>query len=1071
MATVRRVALLAHSPTHPLECTDCSGRSPTTWIPSCPRRTPACARPGDELQCGRPPSGVSPTRLALALRGKRARSNQTGRLSPVLLVSGSGNADVSTATTRRLLECPVYEPDGSKAVSNDDGLQPGYRLTPPQNTRLHQPWRRASMRKTAVWPFTDPENEVTDVSTETTHADVPVRHLLLCCRLVIVLAQDAPSRLPPSFEHEPLAPFCACWLYPTSTISSGMGVRLRFVKARMSRRLSVSMICTTFIRRPTEEDVPLRLFPVASASFRLVKKDTPRRAYPSYELQSRDDRGIAVAPLLRRVCGLRVGLRTSDARPSRVGATRLASSPPWLPVYSLLVRCLRAFPLHTWPAASPGSRRRRRRLLCTVALDDCPFAHHWPSTLWAGRLRTIRPVSVVPLLHGPSRYWSRVPVSKLRRPQLSSATFRVRLASIHVTAVEGLTSRPRPTTSTVTRPKLSASLVHTLDVVALVESTSTSTSLCSTTSRMLSAGSAAWPGGKRLGAALAQGRQRPTIRGWLASSGLRGGEVMAALLRGLFRQPYAARHAFLSSRGASPPQAGSSETEVSRNSVIHVCTAASQHLPPSLMASLPLPLLLPTPSYTSLSSHWSDSTPLGATISLHTLAKPLMRLQYHREVQQLITRHHGAVLIEESMEVLVTYLRYKYVGPVTKKLILEELSLRAAIGDAQIITDVLFSLPDLLSELLSTSAGRYRKNLGTQKLPDDFLCEVTLELLGKLARSLSGSSAIISSGVLCHVPALLNSSSTVWQLTCQLLASLHSHFCHRHGSDSTDARIPSEALLALVHAAEYGPLNQCHLAWSALVPIARWECSALAMVNAGVWNVAAHSLHWFEPSSGEIYLQKHFPPSDLELKVANYACRVISGLLEHHSAIPSGTLDFIPPAHLGFWITQPGMQVSADAVFNHYSFEEMTPKAILGNYFECLSILLSSRVDSAPEKLQYICGVLGALTASHKSIAAALLQLPADPIRFLIWCLSHPHVQKQAITTLTTFASYPEGHQHTVKIFTKMEAVAILVASEDHAIQNWVLAMHEEAMPEKKKKKKKTTDSRYLQIPAWITAQ
>nr|GAT45608.1 predicted protein [Mycena chlorophos] len=819
--------------------------------------------------------------------------------------------------------------------------------------------------------------------------------------------------------------------------------------------------------RPLIDDETL----APASAFRLVKKDTPRRAYPSYELQSRDDRGIAVAPLLRRVCGLRVGLRTSDARPSRVGATRLASSPPWLPVYSLLVRCLRAFPLHTWPAASPGSRRRRRRLLCTVALDDCPFAHHWPSTLWAGRLRTIRPVSVVPLLHGPSRYWSRVPVSKLRRPQLSSATFRVRLASIHVTAVEGLTSRPRPTTSTVTRPKLSASLVHTLDVVALVESTSTSTSLCSTTSRMLSAGSAAWPGGKRLGAALAQGRQRPTIRGWLASSGLRGGEVMAALLRGLFRQPYAARHAFLSSRGASPPQAGSSETEVSRNSVIHVCTAASQHLPPSLMASLPLPLLLPTPSYTSLSSHWSDSTPLGATISLHTLAKPLMRLQYHREVQQLITRHHGAVLIEESMEVLVTYLRYKYVGPVTKKLILEELSLRAAIGDAQIITDVLFSLPDLLSELLSTSAGRYRKNLGTQKLPDDFLCEVTLELLGKLARSLSGSSAIISSGVLCHVPALLNSSSTVWQLTCQLLASLHSHFCHRHGSDSTDARIPSEALLALVHAAEYGPLNQCHLAWSALVPIARWECSALAMVNAGVWNVAAHSLHWFEPSSGEIYLQKHFPPSDLELKVANYACRVISGLLEHHSAIPSGTLDFIPPAHLGFWITQPGMQVSADAVFNHYSFEEMTPKAILGNYFECLSILLSSRVDSAPEKLQYICGVLGALTASHKSIAAALLQLPADPIRFLIWCLSHPHVQKQAITTLTTFASYPEGHQHTVKIFTKMEAVAILVASEDHAIQNWVLAMHEEAMPEKKKKKKKTTDSRYLQIPAWITAQ
>jgi hypothetical protein len=55
-------------------------------------------------------------------------------------------------------------------------------------------------------------------------------------------------------------------------------------------------------------------------------------------------------------------------------------------------------------------------------------------------------------------------------------------------------------------------------------------------------------------------------------------------------------------------------------------------------------------------SWWSDSNPPGATISIHTLAKPLMRLMYHRQALGFIQKNRGTPLSQETLEIYSSYL-------------------------------------------------------------------------------------------------------------------------------------------------------------------------------------------------------------------------------------------------------------------------------------------------------------------------------------------------------------------------------------------------------------------------------
>ncbi|KAF7362692.1 hypothetical protein MVEN_00618500 [Mycena venus] len=82
----------------------------------------------------------------------------------------------------------------------------------------------------------------------------------------------------------------------------------------------------------------------------------------------------------------------------------------------------------------------------------------------------------------------------------------------------------------------------------------------------------------------------------------------------------------------------------------------------------------PTPQ--SEHSWWSDRNPVGPTISIHAVAKPLMRLMYHEQVRSFIKKNRGMALSKEVVETSCSYLAFKYISPATKTLLLKELDTR-----------------------------------------------------------------------------------------------------------------------------------------------------------------------------------------------------------------------------------------------------------------------------------------------------------------------------------------------------------------------------------------------------------
>ncbi|KAJ7191388.1 hypothetical protein GGX14DRAFT_578970 [Mycena pura] len=107
----------------------------------------------------------------------------------------------------------------------------------------------------------------------------------------------------------------------------------------------------------------------------------------------------------------------------------------------------------------------------------------------------------------------------------------------------------------------------------------------------------------------------------------------------------------------------------------------------------------------SVHSWWSDSNPLrvGATIPLHTLAKPLMKEMYHRQALSFIAERALAPLSAEFVDILVTYLVYKDIFPSTRALVLAYLDFRARESEAEAQMVVDGCVLDCAVELLKSS--------------------------------------------------------------------------------------------------------------------------------------------------------------------------------------------------------------------------------------------------------------------------------------------------------------------------------------------------------------------------------
>ncbi|KAJ7744881.1 hypothetical protein B0H16DRAFT_1463023 [Mycena metata] len=106
-----------------------------------------------------------------------------------------------------------------------------------------------------------------------------------------------------------------------------------------------------------------------------------------------------------------------------------------------------------------------------------------------------------------------------------------------------------------------------------------------------------------------------------------------------------------------------------------------------------MPFLTRERTYQSLHSESS----LGPKTSIHTLAKPLMKVMYHRAVLDLIQRQRGVPLTPGTMHIYESYLVREYVAKATKRSILGEIYDRALLeGEAPVVADFLVSYDALL---------------------------------------------------------------------------------------------------------------------------------------------------------------------------------------------------------------------------------------------------------------------------------------------------------------------------------------------------------------------------------------
>ncbi|KAJ7347072.1 hypothetical protein DFH08DRAFT_870192 [Mycena albidolilacea] len=204
------------------------------------------------------------------------------------------------------------------------------------------------------------------------------------------------------------------------------------------------------------------------------------------------------------------------------------------------------------------------------------------------------------------------------------------------------------------------------------------------------------------------------------------------------------------------------------------------------------------PAPQSTHSWWSDRNSLGPTISIHAMAKPLIRLMYHSQVRTFIKKNRGIALSEATMQICFSYLAYKYISPATKALILDELNIRVKADEdsARVVRQAFVQQQSCLVAILLDSPDaevrrRTCKLLGAIRpkvcldgwkpcVPilavllgeeDDDVRTGAMQILSRISSSIDGARAVGSTDFVKYAPALLNFATTR-PLTCETLDNL-----------------------------------------------------------------------------------------------------------------------------------------------------------------------------------------------------------------------------------------------------------------------------------------------------------
>ncbi|KAJ7641950.1 hypothetical protein FB45DRAFT_863020 [Roridomyces roridus] len=211
-------------------------------------------------------------------------------------------------------------------------------------------------------------------------------------------------------------------------------------------------------------------------------------------------------------------------------------------------------------------------------------------------------------------------------------------------------------------------------------------------------------------------------------------------------------------------------------------------------------------SRASLVSWWSDSNPAlkyGPTINLHTLAKPLLRLMYHRQALEYIRVNKDMPLTEAMLDILSSYLGCKYVATRTKLAVLTQLRLRnhEHAAKSTVHSSLFFEIPQLLessdlgiriattclinalADCESCAPSIVTSNL-VEKLAsllhvhdsNTWLIEEVLESLTAIAVWPLGAEAVAVSDALEYTEELLASDESIISIAAAVLLGTYSEF-------------------------------------------------------------------------------------------------------------------------------------------------------------------------------------------------------------------------------------------------------------------------------------------------------
>ncbi|KAJ7022681.1 armadillo-type protein [Mycena alexandri] len=271
----------------------------------------------------------------------------------------------------------------------------------------------------------------------------------------------------------------------------------------------------------------------------------------------------------------------------------------------------------------------------------------------------------------------------------------------------------------------------------------------------------------------------------------------------------------------------------------------------------------------SLHSEWSRSS-LGATISIHALAKPLMKVMYHSAVLNLIKGQQGIPLSAETMEIYESYLSWKYVAETTKTLILREIYQRALVeGEAHVVSDFVLSYDGLLEStdlavrrwatwilawLAFHSSTReavvavqpcVRLSVALLNGGDhpDVIQGACYALYG-ISLDLDGARAVVEAGALEYFTELLESQdSEVQKHTCRNLGQVASYSSTRR---AVIAAKPCARLVALLDFSG-GNVDVFGGTLYALIQISRDLDGAKAVLEAGALEFLPRLLESYDP--------------------------------------------------------------------------------------------------------------------------------------------------------------------------------------------------------------------------------